>query len=352
LNGMGGLSVPAGARGDLDETKLNTDLPFDEFASTREVTRQDLDNLFSAIRYLRYVDGEKHILFFSENGLFLPRLYDQKSLAAMADDARVVIDTFQTGGVAIQLTSGYSASMSGDEFHAAGLQGYRGPMNRDYLFSLSHLSRLSDLTGGQSSVHGDISQALDQINRATRVQYLLGYYPKNLDWNGNFRRIALRVKNRNLRLFYRRGYYGYEAPHAYDRESFLAYSRITSTATYELDLPDISFKGTFVKGNQNNQSALNVTLSINAAGIPFRQLEGLYHGKLEIAIFPADNKGKMMGDPVWNILTMDLRESTYQRVQKEGIPYSAVVPLYDPKQSMKVVIYNYDADKLGSCWLK
>ena len=60
---------------------------------------QDLQNIYTAVEYLRYMDGEKHLLLFTENGLFLPRLENDKSLAAMANDARVTIDTFQTGGV-------------------------------------------------------------------------------------------------------------------------------------------------------------------------------------------------------------------------------------------------------------
>ena len=38
-------------------------------------------------------------MFVSEGGLFLPRLENDYSIAALASDGRVVIDILQTGGV-------------------------------------------------------------------------------------------------------------------------------------------------------------------------------------------------------------------------------------------------------------
>ena len=60
---------------------------------------QDMGNLYTGIEYLRYLEGEKHILFVTEQGFYTPRLEADASLAARANHARVVIDTIQTGGI-------------------------------------------------------------------------------------------------------------------------------------------------------------------------------------------------------------------------------------------------------------
>jgi hypothetical protein len=39
-----------------------------------------------------------------------------------------------------------------------------------------------------------------------RVSYTLGYYPENQNYDGKFRKIALQVKQRDLRLTYRTDY--------------------------------------------------------------------------------------------------------------------------------------------------
>ena len=57
-----------------------------------------MQNIYTCIRYMRFMPGEKHLLFFTPDGLFFPRLEYDNGLAAYANDARVAIDTFQTGG--------------------------------------------------------------------------------------------------------------------------------------------------------------------------------------------------------------------------------------------------------------
>jgi hypothetical protein len=71
----------------------------DEYAATTLKGGQEISALDSAIRYLRQCDGGKHVIFVNEAGIFLPRLEDDHSLAAFANDARVAIHTIRTGGV-------------------------------------------------------------------------------------------------------------------------------------------------------------------------------------------------------------------------------------------------------------
>ncbi len=68
---------------------------------------------------------------------------------------------------------------------------------------------------------------------------------------------------------------------------------------------------------------------------------------LDIAIFYADSRGRPSGD-IWETLTMNLRGETYRRVQKEGIPFSAFIPLRVPNPMLKVVVYDYGSDRIGS----
>lgn len=72
---------------------------FDSYVSSALATRQDLGSIYTGIEYLRFIDGEKRLIYISTDGLFLPSVEDDLSLAAVASDARVAIDTIQTGGL-------------------------------------------------------------------------------------------------------------------------------------------------------------------------------------------------------------------------------------------------------------
>src|SRR5215471_11987616 len=74
-------------------------MTFDQYAKSSNQSTQDLANIYTGIRYLRYLDGEKHLVFVTESGMLLPRLENDYSVASLASDARVVIDVLMTGGL-------------------------------------------------------------------------------------------------------------------------------------------------------------------------------------------------------------------------------------------------------------
>src|SRR5262249_3153433 len=75
------------------------EMSFDDYVTANAQTSQDLAKLYAGIAYMRYLDGEKHLVFVTERGIMLPRAEDDTSLAATAADARVAIDIMHTGGL-------------------------------------------------------------------------------------------------------------------------------------------------------------------------------------------------------------------------------------------------------------
>jgi VWFA-related protein len=324
----------------FDQLRANavTDLPFEEYISTNVLAMQDLQNIYTSIEYLRYVSGEKHLLFFTENGLFLPRLDNDRSIAAMANDARVTIDTFQTGGV----YSDFPMPAASGTFS-------KRPPSASRMFALSTLKTISELTGGQSFVHEDIGKSLSQLNDATLSDYLLGYYPKNTNWNGNYRRITVKVNRPGLNVSFRHGYYARDTIEPFDREAFLTYSRISSAASYSSEVKDVKFKAKAKQDTSNGE--IKIDLIIDPTVVPFQAAGKLHQGKLFVTIFYGNSKGRYLGD-VWDTMEMNLREETYQRVMRDGIPFSVRIPMKEPGETFKIVVYNYENDKVGSVMLK
>jgi hypothetical protein len=74
--------------------------------------------------------------------------------------------------------------------------------------SVAH--KLADETGGRMiSVRSEknLEEAFDQISEELRSQYTLGYYPTNNTKDGKFRRIKVELKNNDLKVLARKGYY-------------------------------------------------------------------------------------------------------------------------------------------------
>ena len=330
-----------------------TDLPFEDYVSTATTTMQDLRNIYTAIEYLRYIEGEKHLMFFTENGLFLPRLENDKSIAAMANDARVVIDTVQTGGVDASFGFSYASALPRK------FVGAETPEEQQMIrvgasgaFAMSTLRNISQMTGGVASVREKTQIALARLNEVTRGGYLLGYYPTDNTWNGQYRRITVKVTRPDVNVSFRHGYYAHDTLEPYDQEAFLSYSRITAAAGYTEDIKDLPFQ---LETKEDRSAPGNpqvvVSLKVDASRVPFQTVNGLRQGKLYITVFYGDPKGKNPADQ-WETLEMNLREGTFQRVMKEGIPYSMRIPLQGSNQALRVVVYNYDSDRVGSLMTK
>jgi len=315
----------------------NVEMSFDEYVSTSRSTMQDLSNLYTGIDYLRYINGEKHLVFVSENGLYLPRVEDDHSLAAAAADARVVIDTIQTGGMpAPPMPNG--RGLVRPNFNAS--------------FAVKTLSSIAQLTGGQSSAYEYASKGVARIDDATRFEYLLGYYPRNANWNGRYRRLLVRVNRPGVSVFFRHGYYALQELTPMDQRTVATVSRISAAGSYDREVHDLRIKATVsvAQGIAGATMAL-VDMTIDPTRVTLKEENGLRVGALNIAIFCADPKENLIGQ-LWQRMDLKLGADTYQRYLAGGIPFTARIPVRGTLQYVKVVVYDYAADLVGSVIVK
>jgi VWFA-related protein len=317
------------------------DVSFDQFVEENAQTMQDLNNIYAGIQYMRYLEGEKHLVFFTERGLFLPRLESDQSVAAQANDARIVIDTILTGGIA------------GPPPQPLGARGMLPPIQPPgggfrNMFAGSSLRNISDFTGGQSSINFMAEQALSRINDATLFGYLLGYYPSNPNWDGRYRRITVRVNRPGVRVLYRRGYYGRDQLVPFDRRQFLTYSRIASAGGYVGSISDIKLdlkaSEVFIDGAPGEILA---EVTIDVSKVTFTETDGIKIAALDVATFCGDNRQNLVGE-LWQKIEIKLRGEPFERAMKEGLPYTARVPIKGQPRYVKVVVYDYGSDLAGS----
>lgn len=70
--------------------------------------------------------------------------------------------------------------------------------------------KLAEETGGRMieiRSDRDFEKAFDQISEELRSQYTIGYYPSNPARDGSFRKIKVEIKDKDLRVLTRKGYY-------------------------------------------------------------------------------------------------------------------------------------------------
>lgn len=326
----------------FDQNAADTvEMAFDEYAKTSVQTFQDLGNVYAGINYLKYLDGEKHLVFVSEGGLFLPRLDNDHSVAALASDARVVIDVLQTGGL-----------ITMDPFKRGALGEVTGVdpnklarMSTGQLTAGQTSRNLADLTGGMAAVYTPSEKTLAQIDAASRFEYLLGYAPSNAAWDGRFRKIVVSVNRPNVRVLYRHGYYAREEYIPFDRRQFMTYGRVAAAGNMTEALTDLKVSATAAYAKDTSE--IVVKLSIAADRVAFEHANGKHAASLEVVFFAGTSKQTLVGEH-WQAVDLDLTDANYETFKSRGLSYTQPVPVKGEPRFVKVIVYDYAADLTGT----
>jgi hypothetical protein len=274
--------------------------------------------IFSAIQYLKYIEGEKHLVYFASSaGVWLPALEDDRDLARIASDARVVIDIVAPDA----------------------------PMDVMGRWAESTKS-IAEQTGGRGFTNQYPDKALARIDEATRVGYLLGYYPSSGVLDGKFRKVKVTVKRPSwATVLCRQSYRASPAPVPVDPANVIAQDRIITAAEYQEAIPDVpvTLKAAPLKG------VVGVEVRIDASRIDLAQdpSTGRHVGAIEMAFFCADQRQRLVGQ-IWKKMDFKLTEETRQRLLSGGLTYSTEVAVKEPPRYVKVVVYDYRADRVGS----
>jgi VWFA-related protein len=294
---------------------------FDAYVEKSFDTETDLGNLYAGIRYLRWLDGEKHLIFISPRGLFLPRLEGAHSLAALASDARVTISVLQTYGT----TPGFAQ-----------------------MFQNATSKEIATLTGGQMTSTRTGDAFFRVLDETTRVQYLLGYTPSNGTWDGKYRRIQVQVNRKDARVMHRNGYAGRREVAEFDRQQYLVYSRIASVANLPRSIDDLPLaldEASLSKGPGGQ--VLTAPLRILPGAVELSLEDGFYVGKMELVAVCADARQRMVGE-LWQTIDFKLTEENYQRFRQTGATLTMGITVAREPQYVKAILYHYGSDQIGS----
>lgn len=328
-----------------------------------EVLRSTRLKFYAGVEYLRAIDGDKQMVFFSgisgagtlggsayrpdgrggtvmhagnndsrvgrriedadmANGVShggMARDVDEAEvLAQRASDARVVVNLIATNGT--------GPRSSGD------------PAGRE----------VAELTGGFYTSLEMAPKAVARVDELTRFSYLLGYTPSNPALDGTFRDIDVKVNRPGVTVRFRHGYFAADEPPPLELEALMKRARIETALAYDQESKDIPLQVTVSPPTRMGvQSQSRVEIVIDAAPLALPLKEGVRTGQLEVQVYCGDSKQKVIGD-AGEHFDLIADEATYQQWLQFGIRKVVRVPTDAPPQFVKVVVYDYGSDRIGS----
>lgn len=301
---------------------MGMDLSFDEFVGIERQSTQDVTNLYAGITYMRHLAGEKHLVFITESGTYMPSADDDRGLAAAAADARVAMHIMHTGGTVLTGGGGFTQTSS----------------------------RVARMTGGSFSSTSMGARFMDRLDRATRFQYVLGYTPANSTFDNRFRRIEVRVTRPDAQVQYRTGYFASRTPVGLTPALVLAQGRIAAGLMAPREVKDLTITSNATTGTHApTASVVDVEIIVRSPRVALTPTAdpAVMRVSLEVAMFIADSRNQIVGQS-WRTVTAEMGAEALTRFRTHGMRLTGRVDVTAPGEHLKVVVFDPGADLMGT----
>jgi VWFA-related protein len=300
-------------------------LTVDDYLSRTSVMLSDLQTMYAGIDYLRDLAGQRQLVYVSECGITPPRVEDDRMLYRRAADARVALNVIQSGGMCLGL------------------------------FAAQAMRSFAKGTGGQFYAHRfkNSSGDVDRIDEVSRFQYVLGYYPQREPNDNTYRRIEVKVARKDVTVLVRDGYLARSVIGAEEKRRGFVFGRVTSAAEYVHAITDIGIRVPTATAAGVKPTTLEVSMTIDLSRVAFEKRNGRNVASIEVAAFAVTaprffSSNQEDAGHSWQTLELTYTDDRLAEIRRTGLAHAITMPLRGVPRDVKLVIYNYDADVVGS----
>jgi VWFA-related protein len=229
----------------------------------------------------------------------------------------------------------------------------------------SSMQALARRTGGRAftDTNGIMKSVRETID-ASRVTYELGFYPGDVEWDGSFHKLTVKVNRKDAQVDARDGYFalGDPAPSPELLSATLvdaARGRIEETGIrfmvhVEPPAPTPDDASSVAAAGAAGKRSMKVTLTFDPSQFALRPAPvqssdktGALIDTIAIAFVAFDAKNQML-ERAGVSLPFKLDAANYDRAVKEGVHYTRTVNLPPGATELRVVVYDSGNARVGS----
>jgi len=190
------------------------------------------------------------------------------------------------------------------------------------------LNNLADTTGGRAYYGtNDFAGALRRGFEDGSSYYTLAYEPQNKNWNGDFRKIAIKLDQHGYSLSYRRGYYALR-DQVSDQQAATAGPSAILNAALQPDSPELTMirLHSTVQLPDAQHSSVRIDSVIAPANIDFStDAQGRRHARLLVSLVAVpdadlDRQKTMQPNQKSGIYVVNLDAASFQKLLVSGMP--------------------------------
>ena len=350
-NGSEGQGMGAGGNGTTDGTADDSSaFQADDSEFNAMNTDRELLAIQTISKSLERVDQRKSMLYFS-GGLTRQGIENQASLRAATNAAvRANLAIYSVDSRGLQAMSPVGDASTGS---LRGTAAYSGAAMKNQLNanfdSQETLGTLSADTGGTAFFDSnDFAPAFQKVQHDTAAYYLIGFRSTNPAHDGSYRKLTVKLNNRELasraKIEYRPGYYApADFKHATNEDREL---QLTQQLNSDLPSTDVAvYLQALYFRLADNKFFVPVSLIVPGSQIPFVQGGNSDKATLDI-IGMVKNAQNMQVGYVRDTVKLAVDQS--QQVRRKNIQYSTGFTLATGTYHLKFVVRENQTGAMGS----
>jgi len=208
----------------------------------------------------------------------------------------------------------------------------------------SAMKALARHTGGRAIYDtNDIAGSIRRVVENSKVTYVLAYYPQNVNWNGEYRKITVRVDRPGVSLQYR---HGYAALSEKEQSAANGNAALQAAAASPLDATGVGFTvRMFPEGDEKRatRGPFFMHFLVDMHDVTFTQRKGHWDGKLTLVTDELGPQGQTL-HTVSLAINFHLKPNTYKRYLAKGLGFREQVPFaIQPNASRLRIVLRDDA---------
>jgi len=303
-----------------------------------------LDGLTQLAHTLAIVPGRKNVIWVSAGLPFdiSSKAHEWQKVAELLAVNRIAIYPVDARGVAFL---GADAQVTGSEaFTQAEDYETTSGQGEENASIIETLQVIADTTGGRAYInHNDLEAAMADSMQTGSNYYTLAYRPTGVEWNGQFRKIAIRTARPHLKLLYRSGYYAISDPSNLKEDA----SRTMAMAM----LPGVPVSTQFIMkarviSPEAIDEATKVDILVDVHDLAVTEEKGQKTPKVQFAGVAWDNDGKQCAS--FSGLFHAVSQAQYETLLRTGLQVHEEIPLKPGSYQLRLGVMDRLSGRIGT----
>jgi VWFA-related protein len=338
-------SSPSSGTLGIDNDPMVTGRASDVYFQALTKNRITLEVIERVMNSMVGTKGRKSMILVSEGFIYDPNMDEFKKIQIAARRANVAIYFLDTRG--LQGSSVYATAQFGPPIAEQDI----GAGFMEHLEASEGAESMAEDSGGFVVKNtNDLNKGIKRIADETRSYYLLGYNPNNLQRDGRFHKIEVKVAGKNLEIRARKGYY---APLA-DGTRIVEKKKggdpvIQAALDSPFEEPSIPMRMTSHVFDETLLGKANVLLSadVDVANFSFQEQQGRLVDTLEMLMVVAHREtGEYFRYD--QKVDMKLLPATRERLRTQWFPLNRDFELAPGGYQAKLVVRDKNSARVGS----